>query len=228
MLTLGQARSAAVYVPPFQQAAITVSASGQYILLQVLDCLYHRKLAEQMPYTEKRVTFCCRVIQSLSGASVEGLFTAVESTGPAATVSSPAGQYSAVTAVIKECLAEKPAGPESSRIAEEKIHQYMWQNLDQAISVDDLSVITHLSKYHFSRCYRSLTGASPAAFLRKLRVFKARHLLSTRQPQPRLADLALDCGFSDQPHLSRVFKQYTGMTPSAYLKLVESGKQQSV
>jgi AraC family transcriptional regulator len=37
-----------------------------------------------------------------------------------------------------------------------------------------------------------------------------------------LTEIAFDCGFADQSHFLRCFKQITGNTPSAYRKLLES------
>jgi AraC family transcriptional regulator len=37
-----------------------------------------------------------------------------------------------------------------------------------------------------------------------------------KDPHRPLIDIALSCGFSDQPHFSRVFKQLTGLTAQAF------------
>jgi len=44
-------------------------------------------------------------------------------------------------------------------------------------------------------------------------------------PQTTLADLALTLGYTDQSHLSREFKRYSGTTPAAFAKKAKSGQQ---
>jgi len=47
-----------------------------------------------------------------------------------------------------------------------------------------------------------------------LRIERARELLSN--PALSLTDIALDCGFSSHSHMTRVFRQFLGVTPSEY------------
>jgi AraC-like DNA-binding protein len=65
--------------------------------------------------------------------------------------------------------------------------------------------------------FREQVGMPPKTIGRLLRfenVFTAlRHT-----PEPRLAELALDCGYYDQAHLNRDFREFAGTTPSAYLR----------
>jgi len=65
-----------------------------------------------------------------------------------------------------------------------------------------------------SRSYRRLFGRSVGADARAMRLgAAARRLAGSRQP---IADIAAECGFFDQAHLTRAFKAAYGMTPGAW------------
>ena len=70
------------------------------------------------------------------------------------------------------------------------------------------------SRVHFLRMFRAATGYPPHNYLLNLRVERARELLAN--PTLSLTDIALECGFSSHSHLSRVFRQVLGATPSEY------------
>jgi AraC family transcriptional regulator len=65
-----------------------------------------------------------------------------------------------------------------------------------------------------SAVFRRVYHRSIAEEQRRLRVEFARERLRDRDAS--LADIALEAGFSDQPHFSRAFKEVTGMTPARY------------
>jgi transcriptional regulator GlxA family with amidase domain len=66
----------------------------------------------------------------------------------------------------------------------------------------------------FSRAFKRATGTSFARYVRSLRVARAGELLKTTNLSgERIAEL---CGFRNQHHLIRSFKQLTGQTPGAF------------
>ncbi|WP_435895565.1 helix-turn-helix domain-containing protein [Oceaniferula spumae] len=95
-----------------------------------------------------------------------------------------------------------------------RIHEYIEDNLESDISVDELAGLANMSNFHFSRCYKAATGLSPYRYLSRVRVAKARALLCRKHAN--LSEIAVTCGFSDQPHLTRVFKKICGLTPGAF------------
>jgi AraC family transcriptional regulator len=52
--------------------------------------------------------------------------------------------------------------------------------------------------------------------MRKLKIERSLEMLKT--PGIRLTDVAYDCGFFDQSHFTRTFKQLTGLLPAQYQK----------
>ena len=70
---------------------------------------------------------------------------------------------------------------------------------------------------HFNRMFRLVQGCPPHAWITKQRVRRAKQLLRSDAP---LVEVAVDCGFSSQSHLTRVFREHTGRTPAQYRKLL--------
>jgi transcriptional regulator GlxA family with amidase domain len=88
------------------------------------------------------------------------------------------------------------------------------RNLDTELSLQVLAKESGYSRVHFARMFRAATGYTPHNYLLKLRVDRVRELLAN--PTLSLTDIALECGFSSHSHLSRVFRQILGATPSEY------------
>jgi AraC family transcriptional regulator len=90
--------------------------------------------------------------------------------------------------------------------------------LDEAlgteISIGEVAREAGVHPVHLARVFRKFVGISPAEYLRQRRLAHARALLcETRRP---LSDIALTCGFVDQPHFSTAFRRAYGVTPLAY------------
>ena len=81
----------------------------------------------------------------------------------------------------------------------------------RSVSVDELSRRADLNRSQFSRDFKAATGSTPSALLRAHSLHMAATLLrSTRMP---LAEVALEAGYSDQPHMSRAVKAGFGLSP---------------
>ena len=93
------------------------------------------------------------------------------------------------------------------------VRRYVHDRLAEPIRLDDLAGAAGVSKYHFVRAYRRLTGVTPMQDLRRLRVEQARRLLvSTQRP---LKTIALEVGMRDEYQLSRALKRCLGMSARA-------------
>lgn len=82
------------------------------------------------------------------------------------------------------------------------------------IAIEDMAAEAGLSPAHFSRLFKQVIGDTPYQFVMDYRVEQAKKMLADRE-RP-LIDVALSCGFSDQPHFGRVFKKLTGQTPKEF------------
>jgi AraC family transcriptional regulator len=125
-------------------------------------------------------------------------------------------------AIDKPALEFKANGLSRSQL--ERVIDYMKANLTQDLSILDLATLTGMSESHFSRSFKRSVGIAPYQYLMQQRVERAKQLLEkqslAKPPGTGIAisTIALDCGFANQTHLTKVFRQMTGMTPKAYQK----------
>jgi AraC family transcriptional regulator len=95
-----------------------------------------------------------------------------------------------------------------------KVRDYIDSHITGPVLVADLCALIDRSKAHFSRSFKRTFGDSPHAFViwRRLEL-AARYMLQTNAS---LSDIAQRCGFIDQAHLCKHFRQSTGQTPAAW------------
>jgi AraC family transcriptional regulator len=95
-----------------------------------------------------------------------------------------------------------------------RVLDYVAEHFGEPITVEDMGRVAALSTAHFSRLFKEVLGDTPYQFLMDYRVEQAKKMLG--DPTLALSDIALSCGFADQPHFSRIFKKLTGTTPKAF------------
>jgi len=87
-------------------------------------------------------------------------------------------------------------------------------NYGEAVELDDLAGIAHMSKRSFLRTFQAATGQSPIAYLIGIRVNRAAERL--RASNDAITEVAFACGFSDSNYFARQFRQIMGVTPREY------------
>ncbi len=95
-----------------------------------------------------------------------------------------------------------------------RVRDYLHSYYRKNISVEDLTEIAQLSRFHLMRTFRRDVGLSPHAYLTQIRIEVAKRLLSEGAS---IMDVASDIGFTDQSHFTCHFKRITGVTPGQYL-----------
>jgi len=91
--------------------------------------------------------------------------------------------------------------------------QYLLDNWQNPVTMDELEQITSYDRLKLARDFRKILGTSPYRFVILRRLEHAQNLLLKNKP---LADIALECAFSDQSHFTRQFKQAFGFTPKTW------------
>jgi AraC-like DNA-binding protein len=82
------------------------------------------------------------------------------------------------------------------------------------VSVYKLADIHCTTVRQLERNFKYYIGLSPKELLNIIRYKFAQQLIQTRHPKRTLADIAFECGYYDQAHLSREIKKYTGVIPT--------------
>jgi len=80
--------------------------------------------------------------------------------------------------------------------------------------LSDVARACGLSTPHFGRAFTKSYGISPHRWLLIQRLEKAKVLLM--EPEQTMADIAYECGFFDQSHLSHAFSRHFGQSPGAW------------
>lgn len=107
-----------------------------------------------------------------------------------------------------------------------RAREYIEQNLTGKLSVRDMARSLGLSNSHFSRAFKSSVGVSPRGYIAQVRIEHAKRMITaTSRP---LAQIACDCGFADQPHLSKSFQRHVGMSPGRWRRQYGLDAQLSV
>lgn len=84
-------------------------------------------------------------------------------------------------------------------------------NLGTNLRIEDVANSVNLSASYFSRAFKASVGVCYSEFVAQARLALAKRLLLTTELP--IAEITLMCGFSDQPHLTRVFGRAVGMPP---------------
>jgi transcriptional regulator GlxA family with amidase domain len=93
---------------------------------------------------------------------------------------------------------------------------FMHANLHRKISLTDLGTAVNLSNGHFSRLFKAETGLSPIEYLIRLRMEKARHLLTTSLLSVK--EIMALAGYGNRSPFIQHFSRYYGPAPSEYRK----------
>lgn len=93
--------------------------------------------------------------------------------------------------------------------------EYINENIQHELDIDEICRHVHISKYHFCRVFKQATGLTVMNYILKTRLVLARSML-TRQQEYSVSEVSARCGFSSPAYFSRVFKQETGVSPLQY------------
>ena len=110
--------------------------------------------------------------------------------------------------------ASRPASLSSAQ--KNHIETFIDHELASNFGLVDLAGLIGYSPDHFARLFKQAFHQSPYQYVLTRRIERAKAML--RDASLSIAEIATECGFSNQGHLTTAFKHRTGMTPGAYRK----------
>lgn len=122
--------------------------------------------------------------------------------------------------IIRERGGDTPAevnGNEMTYINRKKMQQavdYIRKNYERPIDMAEVSNQISMNYTMFSSLFKQYTDMNFTAYLRKIRIEKAKKLL--RNTDKKLNEVCRSVGFEDASRFTKIFREETGMTPRAY------------
>lgn len=107
------------------------------------------------------------------------------------------------------------------QVAIERVIQTMWDRCDEPLTLTELAEIAIISKFHFARVFRTVTGISPGRFLTAIRLCRAKNLLLATSIS--VTEISYHVGYNSLGTFTSRFTRSVGMSPSRYRYLSRSG-----
>ena len=116
----------------------------------------------------------------------------------------------------------RPSGEQSSEKAVPgwfgRVKERLHDGFRDRLRMRDLAREAGVHPVHLARVFRRIEKRTPGDYQHRLQVRAACELL--RDPEWPLAAIAVECGFADQSHFTRVFRRIVGTTPARFRQVV--------
>ncbi|MEM7107961.1 MAG: AraC family transcriptional regulator [Bacteroidota bacterium] len=95
-----------------------------------------------------------------------------------------------------------------------KVYDFVRDNFQRHISLDEIADVVSMTEPAFCRYFKKLSGKTFTQFVNEYRLVHASKLLSERPDN--ITDISFECGFNNFSHFNKLFKAFTGKSPSRY------------
>lgn len=94
------------------------------------------------------------------------------------------------------------------------ILNYIQENYDRDISIEEVASLCDFSEYHFMRFFKKYVGTSCLKYINNYRLEKAAELLKSNNSS--ITEISLDCGFNNLSYFNKLFKRKYHLTPREF------------
>jgi AraC-like DNA-binding protein len=109
--------------------------------------------------------------------------------------------------------------------AVERARAYLQNRPTQSVSLPEVGAIAGVTLSHLVRSFSKVVGLPPKSYHAQVRLARARRLLAEGKSATWVA---YECGFADQSHLSRRFKECHGVTPGTFQEQYRAQRHSAV
>jgi AraC-like DNA-binding protein len=122
------------------------------------------------------------------------------------------GRVIGLVGLSKDLQSADKRGEDYSAVA--KVVQHIQNHFDEPLRVKNLAGMAGLSSYQFEQRIRKIFQITAGQLIQKVRMENA--VRELRASHATIAEVALNCGYSDQSAFTRQFRQTTGLSPSEF------------
>ena len=112
---------------------------------------------------------------------------------------------------VRRELRSRPLMPKARL---KRVLAYIDERADENLRLADLAEAAGMSIFHFAKLFKQSTGQTPHQYALRRRMEKAKQLL--KEEDASVLEVSVRTGFVDQRHFTKVFRRFTGFTPTAY------------
>lgn len=121
---------------------------------------------------------------------------------------------SAIITIVRKANENSATTKIDSAALVRNVISYINMHYEQHITNESIAKAFHFNSTHLNRIFKAYTGKSLHAFLLNHRITAAMEILCSQRLS--IGEVAEKCGFGSLHHFIKIFKKYTGMTPSQY------------
>jgi AraC family transcriptional regulator len=207
-------------IPAGEPAPFACRPRSRYVQVQILTPLWNGVVGEVAANPTARMSLraVCRTKDALLEEILLQLLAELQSAGRGSRLYVESLSKTLVVHLARQyaaCPSAPSAPPEVLPAYKlKKVQAYIGEKLFEKITLGDLSALAGFSTFHFARLFKATTGLAPYQYILKLRMEQSqRLLLETDLP---VVQIGLEVGIENPSRFSSFFKQYTGLTPTAY------------
>jgi AraC-like DNA-binding protein len=120
-----------------------------------------------------------------------------------------------INKVFIETFGDDASSRINSNEKTDEIIKYIADNISSDLTLDHLSSVFYISKYHLVRLFKRYTGFTVHKYILEKRLVLAKSLLRDGKS---VSETSLSCGFKDYSNFVRTFKRSFGVSPKRYSK----------